>query len=171
MNKFCHTVLALLLLVAASAIAQPLKIGFINGDRIERESEITKRTMEQFKKEFGPREQQLLELQKQGVELRTELERDGEKMKVADRQAKEKRLTALSQQFEQQQRNFAEDLDFRQREARMRILGEINTVISAIAEAEKFDLIVQQAIFVAGQIDLTERVIKEMAKRTAAAPR
>jgi len=169
MNKFCHSVLALLLLVAASAIAQPLKIGFINGVRVESESELTKQAIEQLKKEFASREQQLQELQKQGLDLKSELERDGEKMKVADRQVKEKRLTALSQQFEQVQRSYAEDMEFRQREVRMRIVGEINVVINAIAEAEKFDLILQQAIFTTGQIDLTDRVIKEMAKRAAAA--
>jgi len=53
----------------------------------------------------------------------------------------------------------------------MRIIGEINTVITAIAEAEKFDLILQQAIYSSGQIDLTDRVIKEMAKRAGTAPR
>jgi outer membrane protein len=169
MNKFCYAALALLLFVAASAIAQPLKIGFVNGARIESESELTKRAIEQLKKEFASREQQLQELQKQGIELKTELERDGEKMKAADRQIKEKRLAALSQQFEQVQRGYAEDMEFRQREVRTRIVGEINVVINAIAEAEKFDLILQQAIFTSGEIDLTERVIKEMAKRTAAA--
>jgi outer membrane protein len=157
------------LLITASAPAQPLKIGFVNGIRIESESELTKQAIEQLKKEFASREQQLQELQKQGLDLKSELERDGEKMKVADRQVKEKRLTALSQQFEQVQRSYAEDMEFRQREVRMRIVGEINVVINAIAEAEKFDLILQQAIFTTGQIDLTDRVIKEMAKRAAAA--
>ena len=118
---------------------------------------------------FAPREQALQTLQKQGVELRTELERDGEKMKPADRQTKERRLATLSQQFEQMQRSYAEDMEFRQREARGRLVVEINKVLDAIAEAEKFDLIVQQAIFASNAINLTDRVIKELAKRTATA--
>lgn len=171
MKSIGQIILSLLLLVAVSALAQPLKIGFINGTRIEFESESTKRAIEQIKKEFAPREQQLQALQKQGVELRAELDRDGAKLNPADIQAKEKRLTALSQQFEQMQRSFAEDMEFRQREARSRLIGEINTVVTAIAEAEKFDLILQQAIFTSGQVDLTERVIKELAKRSGAAAR
>lgn len=90
-------------------------------------------------------------------------------MKPADRQAKERRLATLSQQFEQMQRSYAEDMEFRQREARGRLVVEINKVLDAIADAEKFDLIVQQAIFASNAIDLTDRVIKELAKRTAAA--
>jgi outer membrane protein len=171
MNKFFNAMLSLMLLVAASAIAQPLKIGFINGFRIESESELTKRAIEQIKKEFASREQQLQDLQKQGLDLKAEFDRDGEKMKPADRQVKEKRLAALSQQFEQMQRSYAEDMELRQREARARIIVEINAVVNSIAEADKFDLILQQAIFATGQVDLTDRVIKEMATRAAAASR
>jgi outer membrane protein len=171
MKKIGKFALSLLLLAAVSASAQSLKIGFVNGFRIEAESEQTKQAIELIKKEFAPREQQLQALQKQGVELRAELDREGTKLKPAEVQAREKRLAALSQQFEQMQRSFAEDMEFRQREARARLIGEINAVVSAIAEAEKFDLIVQQAIFTSSQVDLTDRVIKELAKRASAAAR
>ena len=56
MKSIGQIILSLLLLVAVSALAQPLKIGFINGTRIEFESESTKRAIEQIKKEFAPRE-------------------------------------------------------------------------------------------------------------------
>ena len=159
------------IIAALLALAQPLKIGVVDGGRVEGESELTKRAIEQLKKEFAPREQQLQDLQKQGLDLKAEVERDGDKMKPADRAVKEKRLVALSQQFEQMQRSYAEDMEFRQREVRLRIVGEITAVINSIAEAEKFDLILQQAIYASGQIDLTDRVIQEMAKRAAATPR
>ena len=171
MKTTFKVLLAALVLVAAPALAQPLKIGVVDGFRIEKESDLTKRAIEQLKKEFAPREQQLQDLQKQGNELKAEVDREGDKMKPADRAVKEKRLVSLSQQFEQMQRSYAEDMEFRQREVRLRIVGEITAVINGIAEAEKFDLILQQAIFASGQIDLTDRVIKEMAKRAAAAPR
>ena len=153
------------LLLPAVAFAQPFKVGVINGNRILAESEMSRSAAEQMKKEFAPREEQLRDLQKQGVDLKGELDRDGEKMKPADRQAKEKRLAGLSQQFEQLQRSFAEDVEFRQREVRMRIIGEINAVMQSIADAEKFDLILPQAVYGGAEIDLTDRVLKEMAKR------
>ena len=96
MNKLRFALLSLILLTAAAANAQPLKIGFIDGFRIENESEATKRAIEQIKKEFAPREQQLQAMQKQGMELKAEYDRDGAKMKPAEAQAKEKRLAALS---------------------------------------------------------------------------
>ncbi len=155
-------VFALMPLLAAS---QALKIGYVNGARVESESPLTKLAIEQMKKEFASRQQQLEELQKQGSTLQNELEKDGAKMQPADRQTKEKRLAALAQQFEQQQRSYVEDVDTRQREFRAQVIAEINGIIKNIAEAGKFDLIVQQAIYSSSQIDITDQVLKEMAKR------
>ena len=90
-------------------------------------------------------------------------------MGPADKQAKEKRMAALSQQFEQLQRGVAEDLELRKNEARARFLAETTAIIQGIAEAGKYDLIVQQAIYGSPQIDITEQVLKEMAKRAESA--
>jgi len=158
-------VLAVMPLYAA---AQPLKVGYVNGARVEGESALTKAAIEQMKKEFGARQQQLQDLQNQGSALQNELEKDGQKMAPAERQTKEKRLAVLAQQFEQQQRSYAEDVDVRQREFRAQVISEINAIIKSIAEAGKFDLIVQQAIYSSTQIDITDQVLKEMAKRAGA---
>ena len=152
-------------LMPLHAAAQSLKIGYVNGARVESESAMTKLAIEQMKKEFASRQQQLQELQNQGSTLQNELEKDGQKMQPADRQAKEKRLAALAQQFEQQQRSYVEDVETRQREFRAQVIGEINAIIKNIAEAGKFDLIIQQAIYSSAQIDITDQVLKEMAKR------
>jgi outer membrane protein len=156
-------------LMPLHAAAQSLKIGYVNGARVESESALTKLAIEQMKKEFASRQQQLQDLQNQGSALQNELEKDGQKLPLADRQAKEKRLAALAQQFEQQQRSYVEDVETRQREFRAQVIGEINAIIKIIAEAGKFDLIVQQAIYSSQQIDITDQVLKEMAKRAGGA--
>ena len=167
-TQFSCFILALLAL--APAAGQPLKVGYVNGFRIENESPLAQQAMEQIKKEFEPRQQQLQDLQKQGADLQSELDKDGATMSPSDKQAKEKRLAALAQQFQQMQRAFAEDFEARKNEARARFLAEANVVIKSIAEAGNFDLIVQQAVYSNGQIDITDQVLKEMAKRAASAP-
>ena len=171
MTNLIRIIAAAALMLSGVALAQPLKIGFVNAFRIDSESAVTKNAVEQLKKEFAPRELQLQTVQKQGIELKAELDRDGDKLKPAERAIKEKRLAALSQQFEQMQRSFTEDMEFRQREIRARLVIDINAVITKIADAEKFDLVLQQAIFASGQIDLTDRVLKEMAGQSAAGTR
>jgi outer membrane protein len=37
--------------------------------------------------------------------------------------------------------------------------------INQIAEAERFDLIVQEAVFASGRIDITDKVIKALADK------
>jgi len=160
----------LLGLALAPAAAQPLKIGYVNGFRVENESPLAKQAIEQITKEFAPREQQLKDLQKQGADLQGDLDKNGLTMAPADKQAKEKRLSALAQQFQQAQRAFAEDFEARKNESRARFLSEVNVIIKGIAEAGKYDLIVQQAVYSNAQIDITDEVMKEMAKRAAAAP-
>lgn len=166
--KILPSLIAIVLLMfAAQVTAQGLKIGYVNGFRLEKESALTGPEIEQMKKEFAGRERQLQGLQKQGIDLQGELEKEALTMKPADKQAKEKRLAAVAQQFEQLQRSVAEDLEVRKNEARARFVAETTSIIKGIAEAGKYDLILEQAVYSSSQLDITDHVLKEMAKRAA----
>lgn len=158
-----------LMMLATHVAAQGLKIGYVNGSRLQSESALTAPEIEQMKKEFAPRERQLQELQKQGLELQGELEKEALTMTPADKQAKQKRLAVLAQQFDQLQRSVAEDLEVRKNEARARFMAETTSIIKDIAEAGKYDLILEQAVYSSSQLDITDQVLKEMAKRAASA--
>ena len=158
-----------LMMVATHVAAQGLKIGYVNGVRLERESALIAPEIEQMKKEFASREQQLQELQKQGLDLQGELEKEALTMTPADQQAKQQRLAALAQQFEQLKRSVAEELEVRRNEARMRFLAETGAIIKAIAETENYDLILEQAVYSSSELDITDQVLNELAKRAASA--
>ena len=168
--KILPSVIAIVLMMVATHVAaQSFKIGYVNGFRLEKESPLAGPEIEQMKKEFAAREQQLQDLQKQGLQLQGELEKEALTMNPADKQAKEKRLAALAQQFEKLQRSVGEDLQVRKNEARARFLAETNAIIKAIAEAGNYDLILEQAVYSNSQLDITDQVLKEMAKRAASA--
>lgn len=169
MTFLVRCIVILLVLVATQAAAQELKIGYVNGFRIENESPLTERFIEQIKQEFAPREQQLQELQKQGTALQSELESENSNMQPAERQVKEKRFAEIAKQFEQMRRSYLEELEARKAEAHAQLLEQVNAIIKVIAETEKFDLILQQAVYGSPQIDITERVLAEMAKRNPVA--
>ena len=117
--------------------AQATKVGYVNVARIENESALAKQSLELLRKEFAPREQQLAEMQKQGNSLQAELEKSGTTLPAAERAAKEKRLTAMLQQYQQMQRSMAEDFEIRKRESFGGFLAEVNTIITTIDEAGK----------------------------------
>jgi outer membrane protein len=166
LTRYCAV--ALLALSAATANAQPTKVGYVNVLRIENESALAKQSLELLKKEFSPREQQLAEMQKVGNALQADLEKNGATMPASERIAKEKRITAMLQQYQQMQRSMAEDFEIRKRESFGGFLAEVNGIIKTIAEAGKYDLIVQQAVYNSAATDITEEVMKELAKRAAA---
>ena len=166
-QRYCALVLFALL--AGQADAQPLTVGYVNVSRVESESALAKHNVVLLKKEFAPREQQLAEMQKQGNALTAELEKSAASMPTAERQGKEKRIAALLQQYQQMQRAVLEDLEVRKREAFAGFMVEVNAIITTIAAAGKYDLIVQQAVYNSAQTDITDQVMKELAKRSAGA--
>jgi outer membrane protein len=68
-------------------------------------------------------------------------------------------------------RAFAEDLELRRSEARAQMVQQVSAIIKRIAESDKFDLILQQAVYGSPQIDITERVLAEMTKGGAPSSR
>ena len=169
MNTFFrYGALVVFALLTTEVSAQSTKVGYVNVVRIENESALAKQSLDLLRKEFAPREQQLAEMQKQGNSLQAELEKSAATMPDSDRIAKEKRITAMLQQYQQLQRSMAEDFEIRKRESFGGFLAEVNTIIKNIAEAGKYDLIVQQAVYNSAATDLTDEVMKELAKRSAA---
>jgi len=165
MNLLTYCMAMLFALSVTHVLAQSPKIGFVNAARIEKESVLALQIVEELKKEFAQREQQLIALQKQGIALQSELEKAGAKMSPDERQTKEKNLAAVGQQFEQLRRSVTEDVEIAKREKLTRLLEQANAVVRAVAEAGKFDLIVQEAVYSTSQIDITDQVLKEIAKR------
>ena len=58
--------------------------------------------------------------------------------------------------------NCREDLNLRQNEENAAIIEKANKSIKQIAETEKFDLIVQDVVWVSPKLDITDKVIKSL---------
>ncbi len=158
--------IALLALVAGMAHAADYKIGFVNTERLFREAAPAKRAQQKLEKEFATRDADLQKLAKQVRDLQAALDKEGATMPEADRRNKERDLGNLSRDMQRAQREFREDLNLRRNEELASIQERANKVIQQIAEAEKFDLILQDPVVYASQrIDITEKVIKALADK------
>ena len=159
-----RTVIALVLLGwSAVAGAQQLKIGFVNTERVFREAAPAKRAQQVLEREFSARNADLTKLEKEGRDLQAELERENVTMPEATRRDKERRLADISRDFQRKQREVREDLNMRRNEELAKVQERATRIINQIAEQEKFDLILQEAVFASGRIDITEKVIKALA--------
>ena len=86
-------------------------------------------------------------------------------MPEATRREKERQLADISRNFQRLQREIREDLNLRRNEELSRVQERATRIINQIAEQEKFDLIIQEAVFASSRIDITEKVIKALADR------
>jgi outer membrane protein len=145
--------------------AQTPKIGFVNTERVFREAAPAKRAQQKLEREFAARNAELAKLEKQGRDLQTELERDNVTMTDAARREKERQLADASRSFQRLQRELREDLNQRRNEALAGVQESATRVINQIAEQERFDLILQEAVFASGKIDITDKVIKALADK------
>jgi len=161
-----------ILLLAACGIAFPataqlvaLKIGFVNTERVFREASPAKRAQQKLEKEFAVRNAELAKIEKQGRDMQSELERDNVTMTEAVRRDKERQLADVSRNFQRLQREIREDLNLRRNEELASVQERATRVINQIAEQEKFDLILQEAVYASGRIDITDKVIKALSDK------
>jgi outer membrane protein len=151
---------------AATAQAADYKIGFVNTERLFRDAAPAKRAQQKLEKEFAARDADIQKVSRQVRELQALLEKDGVTLSEAERRNKERDLANLTRDLQRAQREFREDLNLRRNEELASVQERANAVIRQMAEAEKFDLILQDPVVFASQrIDITDKVIKALADK------
>lgn len=165
MLKVKSVVLASLLvvgLVADAAASELLKIGFVNTQRIFRDAPAAVKAAKKLESEFSKRDQDLQRIAKQLQGMQEKLEKDAVTMSESERRSKEREFGELSRDFQRKQREFREDLNLRQNEENAAVIEKANKAIKQIAEAEKYDLIVQDVVYINPKLDITDKVIKAL---------
>ena len=137
----------------------------MNTERVFREAAPAKRAQQKLEREFAARNAELAKLEKQGRDLQTELDRDTVTLSETARREKERQLADMSRNFQRLQREIREDLNLRRNEELAAVQERATRVINQIAEQEKFDLIVQEAVFASSRIDITDKVIRALADK------
>lgn len=160
---FLLVIASVQLIVSTHAVAEDFRVGVVNLELIMRESVPAVKAGEKLKKEFAARDQEIKKLGKQMKDLQSLLEKEGVTLPDAERRNKERELANLNVSLQRTQREFSEDLNLRQNEELNVVLEHANKAIQAIAENEKYDLVLQEAVYRNPSIDITEKVLKYMA--------
>ena len=149
---------------SAHAGAQETKIGFVNTERILREAPTAKAAQVKIEQEFSRREKELQDLSARIKTMSEKLDKDAAVLTETDRTRRQRELSDVDKDFQRKQREFREDLNQRRNEEVANVLERTNKVIKQIAEAEKFDIILQDAVTVNPRIDITDKVLKALNK-------
>ncbi len=150
------------LCISAPALAADIHIGFVNTEFVLRESALAQRSAKKLEKEFSAREQEIQKKIKTIREQQAALEKDGLTLSDTERTKRQRDLATLNREVENEKRAFREDLGQRRNEELGAFQERARKVILEIAEKEKFDLIVENAVYASPKVDITPRVIKAL---------
>ena len=168
MNTFsrqCALGLALGLAAVAAPVyaqAEEFRAGFVNTDRIFREAVPAKAAQSKLEQEFSRREKEIVDA---GNVLKTaseKFEREAPTMAESQRVNRQKQLVEQDRDFQRKRREFQEDLNSRKIEELQLVLERANRIIKQVAEAEKYDVILQEAVYFNPKLDITDKVIKAL---------
>jgi len=152
----------LLPMAGAAASAQDFKVGIVNLDRIFREANTSKAAQAKLEQEFSKREKEIADLGGQIKAQSEKLERDAPTLSESQRNTRQRQLVEQDREFQRKRREFQEDLNSRKNEELQLVIERANRVVRSLAEAEKFDLILQEAVYVNAKHDITDKVIKTL---------
>ncbi len=150
------------LLVGAPLQAQEIRIGFINTDRIIKEASTAKAASAKLEQEFSKREKELVDLRTGLKAAADKFEREAPTLSESQRAGRQKQLVDQDRDFQRKSREFQEDLNARKTEEWQQVLERANKVVKQVAEAEKYDLVLQEAVYVNPKFDITDKVIKAL---------
>jgi outer membrane protein len=162
LSRHCLAVVLGMLAFGAQVQAQDFRVGFVNTDRIFREANTAKAAQAKLEQEFARREKDLNEM---GTSLKSaseRFEREAPALPESQRGQRQKALIDQDREFQRKRREFQEDLNARKNEELQQVLDRANRVVKQVAEQEKYDLILQEAVYINPRHDITDKVIRAL---------
>ena len=158
---------ALAAVVPVSALAQA-KIGFVNTERIMRDSAPAAQASKRLEAEFAKKQQDLQKLAAKLKQMQSDLEKNAVTMSDSQRRTKERDFNELNRELQRRDRDFRDEVNQRRNEEIGQLRDLATRVIQQIAEREHYDVILQDAVYVSPRIDITDKVIKALENKTPA---
>ena len=159
-SQICLLVLSPICVSVANA--QEFKIGFVNTDRIFREASTAKAAQVKLEQEFSKREKELVDLGNTLKNASDKFEREAPTLSESQRNMRQKQLMDQDREFQRKRREFQEDLNTRKNEEQQIVIERANLAVKRVAEAEKDDVMFQEAVYINPKHDITEKVIKSL---------
>jgi outer membrane protein len=160
----CAAMFAASVMCMSAAQAQEVKVGFVSTERIFREAAPAKAANAKIEQEFSKRDKELQDMGARLKSMADRLDKDAPVLSESDRVRRQRELGDLDKDFQRRQREFREDLNQRRNEELATVLERTNRVIKQIAEAEKYDIVFQEAVYISPRIDITDKVLKALNK-------
>jgi len=162
MNSFFRLIAltAAMLVSSAVAHAEEFRIGFINTDRVFKESNSAKQAQAKLEQEFSKRERELNEAGNALKNAIEKFEREAPTMAESQRNTRQRQLGEQDRDFQRKRREFQEELNARKNEELQVLQERAIRIIKQVAESEKYDLVIQDMVYINPKHDITDKVLR-----------
>jgi len=145
---------------AGAASAQGnLKIGVINVGKLLENAPQSKVVSDKLQKEFEPRQQAIVAKRQKLQAAQDSFQKDQAVMGEEERLSLERQIQNTNRDLQRDENEYLEDLNARRNEELGKLQREILQRVQAYASAQKYDLVLADAIYVSGAVDITQAVI------------
>jgi len=156
-------VVALISIFSGVAVAQELKVGFVNVPVLMERAPQAKVAMDALQEEFAPRQRVIVAKQTELEELTEKVRRDFDVMGETERRNAEKDLRDLQREVTRLQTEFREDLNLRRNEELGQLQRSLLKEVQDYAQTTNYDLIVGDGVLYASTaVNITELVLRAM---------
>jgi outer membrane protein len=150
-----------LVATTASAWAEAVqKIGFVDTDRVYRESKDAQSINKTLEQEFGSQFKHLRKLEKQGAELQKLLLSN--KLSADEQKRQQERMAKINKEYLALKSAVNEEYSLRRNEEFASMQQKANQALIELAKAENYDVIVKDVVYVRSDFDITDKLIKIM---------
>ncbi len=164
MNKMLASLLmAGVLLMPVSVNAEDTKIGFVNGTRLVEESPQAQAAAERIKKEFEPRQQEILNAQQQLRDREERFLKDSAFMSATEKQKKQREIVSAQRELKLKDTELREDFTIRRNQEMAKVWEVLREAIQAYAKDQNFDLILFEGVsYASPKVEVTDAVLKRL---------
>src|SRR3546814_3729184 len=148
--------------ISAPVYAQATKIGFVNTERILRDTKPAKAAQSKIEAEFKKRDNELQNLANKLRSDAQKFDKDAPVLSESERVKRQRQLADLDSDLQRKRREFQEDFNRRRNEEFSGIVEKADAAIKKIAEQQGYDLIIQDAVTVSPKVDITDQVMKAL---------
>jgi len=145
--------------------AQAEKIAYVDAKRLIDEAPQGKDEVKNLEDKFGERSRELRARFELFRSNKADLEKNAVLMSNDEVENKTRELRQLQRDLERAQREYNEDYADSRNAGLVRLESLISKVIIEIARRDEIDLVLQQAVYASGRIDLTDKVLEELQSR------
>ncbi|MDH4395760.1 MAG: OmpH family outer membrane protein [Limnobacter sp.] len=146
----------------AAAQAQTLKIGFVNTERILRDSTFAVQAQKRLEGDFSKRQKELESLAAKVRADAVKLDKDSITLPESEKVRRQRELAEADREFQRKRREFDEDLAQKKSQLVGELVERANKVIRELAERENYDIILQEAVYANKRIDVTDKVLQRL---------